>query len=133
MMSRARSARGALDDLIVAAELCVVRRDHRVRRNAQLFGQELRLAGRRTAEGVAAGALVIVVAVALSRLVRRRPAARPTRVAAPNVEREPAGRWIQLLPLVWPWLPVPWRSQLPLGAAMALAGALNSLVRRNRR
>lgn len=125
-----------LDEQIFIAELRVVRSDALIRRELNQLDRCVRRAAQRGVVAATGGAFLtgFIVTLLMARSNRPHPVrveVRPERKGAPA-----ALAWVQLLPLVWTWMPPRWRARMPAQAEMLLTGGLASLLRilgRNRR
>ncbi|WP_374562731.1 lipocalin family protein [Ideonella sp.] len=104
-----------LDTRIRRAELALMARDARVKRQVALLGQRVRRARdpARWVMPVAGGALALLAGWWLWRRVRPRPAphAAAHHAAAAGAARPGKLDWLELVALAWPFIPEHWRQR----------------------
>lgn len=116
-----------LDARIRRAELALIARDARVRRQVALLGQRVQRARDPAswAMPLAGGALALLAGWWLWRRVRPRPTPQAAAHHAAGARATRPGKldWLELLALAWPFMPEPWRQRLgsnPTSAMMNL-------------
>lgn len=118
---RAEAQQHDLDARIEQAEQRLIAREEHLRRRTGALGQ--RLAQAWQPHRLVTPVLVVVGVTTLGWLWRRRPAAavsaanlapRPAQPVAAKAGRDSSGgRWLHVLPMVWPLLPPTWRERVP--------------------